>query len=285
MLSFPESEGGINLPDVGLMNRGIALRTTLRILRDTADSPTKVLLNIWWDRYQQGHRAAPHRFHAVVRAYYQKISSLLPAALDLSCPSPAVMAKVVLQDSAATADSLRRRVDYASGVSWTSFACPWLPGHLRDIVWSFAWQILPTRDRLHVWNVTSTEACPYCGRRETNQHVLFECRISRLFWILVRRSTNILCPVRFNQRRPNRLSVLVTACGSAVLWKARCKAVAQRQRNTPIFLLVRQLRVAVTNHLQRELFAFGDGDFLRRWQFHPSILVQAGCVSVHGVPP
>lgn len=195
------------------------------------------------------------------------------------------MATAVRRETVATDESLRSRVDHASGIAWSSFVCPWLRGSLRDVIWSFAWGIQPTRDRLNSWDITSTDACPYCGQRETNQHVLFECRIPRTFWHLVRRSTSVLCPVQFSQRYPNRLSVLLTACGASVLWEARCKAVARRQRNTPIYLLVRKARTLLTNELQCELLALGDDEFLRRWRFHPSLHVHSGCVTVKGAAP
>lgn len=278
----------MSLPDIGLMNRGIALSTTLRIMASEEDSPAKLLLTYWVDLLEQrpvsGSRAAvaPLRFHAAVRAYYDQLSPLVPDG-SLVATSPASMAGTLLLDSISASESLRARVEYASGVTWTVFA--WLPGFLRDTVWSFAWGVQPTRDRLHSWNITATARCPYCSERETNMHVLFDCRIARIFWNLVRRNTNIVCPVRLNQRHPHRLSVLLTACGAVVLWEARCKAVAQRRRDVPIFGLVRRARIMLINELQRELFALGRDRFLRSWRFHPSLSAQGGCVTIRGTPP
>lgn len=174
----------------------------------------------------------------------------------------------------------------ARAVSWSAVFCSWLPGDVRDIMRCFAWEVHPMRDRLRTRGVTATDSCTYCGGMEPNRHVLQDCRIARTFWVLVRRNTNIRCPVSLFRGRPHdRLSVLVTACGARVLWTARCRAAVQRRRTVPLFLLVHELRIAVINALQRELYALGARGFTDRWGSHPSINVSHGYTTLVGTAP
>ena len=50
-----------------------------------------------------------------------------------------------------------------------------------------------------------------------------------------------------------------------VLWEYRCRAVVQRQRFRPLFLMLRTLREKMANHLENQLWTLGEQEFLRRW--------------------
>lgn len=294
MLALPFWCGGMSIPDIGLMNRGVALKTMLRILGGEA-SPSQMLLKFWLGQYVQDlspqsydpsapMAPSPRRFHAAIYAYHRKLVPVLAPVVP-ALASPTGMVQALLRDEVDSNDNWRERRLHATHIAWTRTVCSWLPPQLHDIMWCFAWNIHPTRNRLHAWNITSTNRCPYCDGVETNDHVLFACRTARIFWQLVRRSTNILCPVPFARRRScHRISVLTTACGAQVLWNWRCKAVAQRRRNAPMFLLLRNLRVRVACALQQDLFSLGEEGFRRRWGDHPSIHVQGMHVAVGGVP-
>lgn len=294
-LSLPSSRGGLGLPDIGLMNRGIALKTALRIILGEP-SPTQALLVFFMGPlmrdiaphfYDPSFPAVrtPRRFHACLHAYHRKLTELTPpVSPNLTCPSRMSLAVLLAEVRDSPTWAVRRQ--QMDTTAWRSSVCSWLPAPLHDILWSFAWGIHPTRDRLHTWNVTPTNICTYCDSIETNRHVLLQCRVARIFWQLVRQSTNVVCPVPLDRRhRSHRISILVTACGAQILWSQRCRAVAQRRRNTPIFPLVRSLRLLVTSVLQRDLFALGEGDFLRRWPHHPSVSVVGGFITIAGVPP
>ncbi|XP_064463044.1 uncharacterized protein LOC135373931 [Ornithodoros turicata] len=275
-------EGGLALPDMSLMSKGIALNTVLQILRGEP-SPTQVLLKYWMgplardllpEAYDPSFPAArsPQRFHATVHAYRRKLESL-----SVSVSAPSRMSQAVLWSEVQVSANWIGRLQQVRTVRWASAIGSWLPAPLRDVVWNFAWGIHPTRDRLQTWNLTPTDNCV-----ETNYHVLFDCRIARISW----RHTNIICPVPLHRRQScHRISALLTACGAQVLWAARCKAVAQRLRNIPVFLLVRKLRVSVVAILQQVLFALGEDGFWRRWRDHPSVVIQDAYVSIVGALP
>lgn len=293
LLSLPISQGGVALPDVGLMNRGIALRTALRILVGEP-TPTQVLLKYWLGDLLQDvapelhgtaspGATAPPRFHVAIHAYHQKLSRTLP---DLPVSSaPVVLAQAVIGHDLQHGDGRARPARRPPNTFWRTLTCPGLPGSLFDVMWCFAWTIQPTRDHLFTWNLIASDACPYCGQTETNKHVLYECHTARIFWGHVRRNTNILCPVCLDRRRScHPVSMLATACGASVLWAARCRAVAQHRRSTPIFLLLRRFRVNLIGILQRDLFSLGQSGFESLWRTHPSVLVDGSCVRVAGVP-
>lgn len=267
VLQRSRSVGGWSLPCVGTFSKILALRAVLQVL-DDVESPARVLILYWLGPSRRV--LVPRGLgNAVVAAdtaspFY---SSVIEQHLLLQSQAPQVNVLGVsasrlselLFASSAPRSSLQPELNSA----WQDLTSSSLPFCVSDFQWRLGWGVLPTRDRLHRRRVTSTAQCPNCSLPESNIHVVSECVVARTFWSVVAR---MLC-VRYRARRSvqSRFSLLVLAIGRFVLWRNRCRAVAQGRRIRQMYPLLSSLRLMLVNHLEDQFVTLGEAEFLRRW--------------------
>lgn len=133
---------------------------------------------------------------------------------------------------------------------------------VADFLWESCWKVLPTKDRLQRWGLVNNASCPNCDNSlESNDHVLHQCVVARTFWSLISR--------RYSFRAPNRartnIEHLVVALALFVIWKFRCRAVAQGRRIRPMHPRLHLLNRLIMQNLQTSLFTIGETEFLRHW--------------------
>lgn len=151
---------------------------------------------------------------------------------------------------------------------WRALTSGHLPESAIDVQWQRGWRILPTKDRLQRWGVTADAACPNCGRHETVDHAVASCPVARAFWRLAHRAAPGLRVAQYYARGScprDAFGKLCVAVGELILWRNRCKAVAQERRLRLQWPLLSHFRREIRAVLSAQLFWLGEAEFLRRW--------------------
>lgn len=201
-------------------------------------------------------------FYATAVAFFRHIQS--------TCPDLDVLDNSIVDTTAALLLPLvpPARRTRSSRVSWSTLTASFLPGHLRDFMWRLGWGVLPTLDRLERWRMVQSSTCPNCSLRETNQHVLRQCVVARVFWRAVHAGFRGLGVNRFvssGRCSRGRFACLLIVAGAYCLWRNRCEAVAAGRRRRALFPILERLYKEILSVLSEELFFLGEEEFLRHW--------------------
>ncbi|XP_075723952.1 uncharacterized protein LOC142766024 [Rhipicephalus microplus] len=153
------------------------------------------------------------------------------------------------------------RIRYLSHASF-------LPGHLRDFMWRLGWGVLPTLDHLERRRMVQSSTCPNCSLRETNQHVLRQCAVARVFWRAVHAGFRGLGVNRFvssERCSRGRFACLLVVAGAYCFWRNRCEAVAAGRHRRALFPILERLYKEILSVLSEKLFFLGEEEFLQHW--------------------
>lgn len=151
---------------------------------------------------------------------------------------------------------------------WRELTVGNLPDKVKDFQWQRAWRILPTKDRLCRWGITDEASCPNCGRPEVTEHVVSTCVVAKCFWRILHRAAPGMRLAQYHagNRCPREaMARLCLVVGEWVLWRNRCKAVAQNRRLRLQWPLLCHFRQELRLFLAGQLFRLGEEEFLRRW--------------------
>lgn len=113
-----------------------------------------------------------------------------------------------------------------------------------------------------------SSTCPNCPLQESNQHMLQQCVIAKVFWKSVNTSFRGLGVNRFvtsGRCSRSRFARLLIAAGAFCLWRNRCEAVAAGHRRRALFPILERLYSELLSFLSEELFFLGEEEFLRQW--------------------
>ncbi|XP_049275209.1 uncharacterized protein LOC125759838, partial [Rhipicephalus sanguineus] len=271
-LGQPRNRGGFAFPSVSVRCRLLALRFLLRLLNGDQCPALDLACYFLGTKLRYllpGARlnSAPQALN--VPAFYSTAVAFYRHAQQV-CPDVDILENRVVDTTAALLLPLvpPARLARSSRVSWSAITASFLPGHLRDFMWRLGWRVLPTRDRLERWGMVPSSICPNCPLQESNQHVLQQCVIARVFWRAVNTGFRGLGVNRFvtsGRCSRSRFAHLLIAAGAFCLWRNRCEAVAAGHRRRTLFPILERLYSELMSFLSEELFFLGEEEFLRQW--------------------
>lgn len=269
-LRLPRRSGGYGLPCIDLMSQLLALRVVSSLLSDVEApgrplilyflGPSRRVLCPTMARNLHPSAAFPPRLFKAVITLAKEIRAL-DADLDFVNEQPARLCEKIV-----TARS-GRRVD-PPDFPWLRLTSGRLPEDAKNIQWQKAWRILPTKDRLFRWGVTQNSSCPNCGQPESTAHTFSSCTVARCFWRIIHRAAPSLGLARYQLREQcpgTPLGKLFVVIGDYILWRNRCRAVAQNRRLRMQWPLLSFFRQHLVTFLEGELALLGEEEFLRHW--------------------
>ncbi|KAH7935062.1 hypothetical protein HPB52_003627 [Rhipicephalus sanguineus] len=267
LLQMAVSEGGLGLPHALTLSKILALKTA-RSLFQASDYLGRGLLLYWsgasnnWlgaSRQPVPLAETPSQFYKGASAAMRMLSKEAPGC-DVDADPPARIAEVLNraqldeEEKAQAKNAKRAMPTYIQG----------LPRETHDFLWKKAWNVLPTRQRLHKLGIVPNARCPNCREIETQRHALLDCTAAKPVWRIVARCFGIR-PPPYHKRNKSAFARLVTACTLLAIWKRRSLAEARRSPVRATFPVVAIIRLLVWTYLSEELEASGEEKFLRRW--------------------
>ncbi|KAH7973241.1 hypothetical protein HPB52_023199 [Rhipicephalus sanguineus] len=205
------SEGGLGLPHALTLSKILALKTA-RTLFQASDYLGRGLLLYWsgasnnWlgaSRQPVPLAETPSQFYKVASATMRMLSKEAPGC-DVDADPPARIAEVLnraqlSEEEKAQAKNAKRALPtYTQG----------LPRETHDFLWKKAWNVLPTRQRLHKLGIVPNARCPNCREIETQRHALLDCTAAKPVWRIVARCFGIR-PPPYHKRNKSAFARLV----------------------------------------------------------------------------
>lgn len=265
LLHLPRSMGVFSLPCLNTMSSVLALRGVWELVDDD-EYPGQALLRyflgtarlFFYDEPITGPTAVqPPAFYRYVAKTLRGFQSANPG-LEIRASSATDICEKL-----AIGQLNDRQKEKSRGARWQQLTSAVLPADVRDFGWLRGWRALPTCDRLAAFGVVRSSRCPQCGRTETLEHALFECRVAATFWVLLSRMFELRLGAHTKSKDP--FVSFLLCVGAFVVWRQRGVAALQARPQRAMYPLLWRVRKMAIEHLQHELVALGEESFLMRW--------------------
>lgn len=267
LLQMAVTEGGLGLPHALTLSKILAVKTA-RSLFQAGDYLGRGLLLYWsgatnsWlgaSRHSGPHAEIPSHFYRTASATMRMLTKETPDC-DVDADPPTRIAEAL--NRAQLSDEEKTVARNALRALPTTFHGQ--PKATHDFAWQKAYNVLPTRQRLHKLGIVPNARCPNCRETETQKHALVDCTAVKPVWRIIARCFRIR-PPPYLRRNKGAFAKLVVACTLFAIWKRRSLAEARRSPVRAAFPVVANIRLMVWAFLSEALEAGGEEKFLRRW--------------------
>lgn len=267
LLQLAPSEGGLGLPHVQTTSKILALKTA-RALAQKSDYAGRGLLLYWSsvgnDWLEAGGHSGPFAespspFYRVAAATMRMLAKEVPGC-EIESDPPARLVETLTAHQLDEDDKRRARRAMREIATFSRDT----PREVQDFLWKRAWNVLPTRQRLHHFGIVPDARCPNCRETETQDHALLNCPAARPVWRMIAQCFGIRPPPN-HRRNKGTFARVVFALTLFVIWQRRSLAEARRKPVRAAYPTVSRIKRLVWAHLSEELEASGEESFLRRW--------------------